>query len=96
MTVHALIALMLITQGQEEIAPVPSQSAVENEFVAESGTLPEATPDNELICRNTRRSGTRVARQVCRTRAEIDATEERAKESMRAMMENSGHNNTRD
>ncbi|MEQ1708795.1 MAG: hypothetical protein ABL864_10755 [Terricaulis sp.] len=92
MILHALVALMLIAQAQEEIAPTPSEPTFENGLVAESAAAPEA--DAELICRNVRRSGTRVARQVCRTRAEIDAAEEAAKESMRSMMENSGHNNT--
>lgn len=91
---HILIALFLLVQAQEEVALTPSQPAAENVIVTETAALPEATADDELICRSTRRSGTRVARQVCRTRAEIDATEEAAKESMRGMMENSGHNNT--
>ena len=45
---------------------------------------PENDPD-ELICRRERETGSRFTTKICRTRAEIEAMEAQAQESIRDM-----------
>ena len=45
---------------------------------------PENDPD-ELICRRERETGSKFTTKICRTRAEIEAMEVQAQESLRGM-----------
>ena len=47
----------------------------------------------ELVCRTRRTPNSRFGRRVCMTRAAADELADRAREEMRQMLENSGHNN---
>lgn len=49
-----------------------------------ASALPEDDPD-EIVCRKEKQTGSSIVRKVCRTRAEMDATEAEAQESMRRM-----------
>ena len=93
------VALLLQTLGQ--VAEPRPQSQVGGAAGAET-SAPERTAaepadqtpiDRALICRERRRAGTRVAHTECYSRSHADRTADVAYETMRLMLENSGHNN---
>lgn len=94
------IALFLQTSGQvadpqpqrqhNAAAGANNASPVDTDASPRTGQAPI---NSVLICRERRRAGTRVAHTECYSRSHADRTADVAQETMRLMLENSGHNN---
>ena len=93
------VAVALVLQAQDGAVTAPPPSAEPVQVLVTTSATAEPTysqSGEELVCRTRRNSNSRVGRRVCMTQAASDEEAERAREQMRSMMENSGHNNTRE
>lgn len=92
------VALTLLMQTPAPEVSSPSQDEVRTEdarrAALQSGEATEQAPiDQVLICRERRRTGTLVAHTECYSRNTANRRADIARESVRLMLENSGHNN---
>jgi hypothetical protein len=94
----ALVAVLAVQSGAafaQGTAPVEQPTAEVQQTSEPVGDQIAANTIGEeaVICRDRQRTGTRFASRVCRTQVQGDEEQERARETLRLMLENTGHNN---
>lgn len=69
-------------------------SSAEIETAAAAGDASADSDDKKMVCRKIRKTGTRVAEKVCRTRAQWIAIQEAARESANTIQGSGAVNTT--